>query len=96
MGFPQIKKFLREETNYPNKKVVVVEKLGIENNKFKTYEASIGKEEVELVKFIKLSLSEKLNQKDKDRLWNLIENFGDEKYGDGITDCEMSNTGADL
>lgn len=95
MPFPQIKKFLREETNYPNKKVVIVEKLGIENNKFKTYEASIGKEEAALVKFIKFNLI-RLTQKDRDKLWDLIENFGDEKYTDGTDDCEMSNAGAEL
>jgi hypothetical protein len=95
MGFPLIEKFLREEKHYPSKKVVVVEMMTTKDNKFHYYEASIGKDEAELIKYIKFALNSKLSQHEKDKLWDLIETYGQEKYVDGSNDVHMENAGAE-
>ena len=96
-GVPHIKKFLREETHYPNKKVVVVEQVYVVDNKFEYLETFYGKAEAELIKFIMFNLDKnKVNSKVRDELWDLIEDYGQEKYGDGQDDVHMQNAGADL
>jgi hypothetical protein len=96
MAFPHIKKFIREGINYPSKKVVYVEKVSVQDDKFVYYEAFVGKEEAELIKFIKFNLKNKLSSSEIDKLWDLIEEYGSERYSDGRDDADMDNAGADL
>lgn len=91
MSIPKINKFLREQTNYPNKKVVVVEMVDIVNNKYNYYESFIGKDEAELIKFIMFNLKQQLSPNEIDRLWDLIEAYGDEKFSDGYSDGDIDN-----
>lgn len=96
MGFPKIERFIREEKHYPNKEVHIVEKTTVdEHNVPILYEASIGKDEAELYKYIKFKLSLKLSEKELDEVWDLVEAYGRECYNEGSEDCWEENAGAD-
>lgn len=101
-GLPQIKKFLGTRKIYGHDDRVVVEMLTTHREKgkdfdtFTTYETTVGKDEAELLKHLMFNLKNKLSNKELDRLWALIDKFGDERYYEGSNDEAMSNAGPEL
>lgn len=101
MAFPNIKKFLNNVVfDYPPRKGVEIEYLTTklsEDGKTSVFDTFIGtnpEAEAELMKFIKFNND--LSSKDKDKLWDLITDFGSEKYCEASDQAAMDNAGADL
>lgn len=75
-----VTKFKEEVTHYPNKKYVKVDVIGSDN---KTFETDIPKDEVELVKYLKFHVFPKLTERQRTKLLEKIEAYGDEKWEEG-------------
>lgn len=65
---------------YPNIKATALDVVGSDN---KIFEAIVPTEEADLLYFLKFSVSSKISKKEMNRLVQLIENFGQQKYEEG-------------
>tara|TARA_R110000772_G_scaffold262964_1_gene382447 strand:- start:1206 stop:1481 length:276 start_codon:yes stop_codon:yes gene_type:complete len=88
---PRRLKVAKEDTKiYPGRKAVICDMLSTDNS---TYEATIGKAEVELALYMKCNLPKGVNIS---KLLELVGNYGEEKYEEAMDECAMRDAGADL
>lgn len=80
-------KWISDGVIWPNRKIVNVQYLKSDNT---TGETSISPEEFELQMYFK-TLSSALTQKEKERLFELIGEYGDAKYNEGYEAAEIDS-----
>ena len=59
----------------------------VRDNKFATYDAMVRNSEVDLVMYLKTGIGSKLNEKERETLLKLIEEYGEQRYEDGQFDA---------
>lgn len=86
MHHPNTIKALKKDTTiWPNKPAVVADVIGSDN---KIYETTITKAEAEMLLFLKCHVKGKLSEREMDKLIDLIEEYGQEKYSEGYDNCD--------
>jgi sulfur relay (sulfurtransferase) DsrC/TusE family protein len=89
MSLSPIKKVLGETTNWPNRKMVKVEKVSSNGN---TYEATISPKELELIKLLNYFKKKyQISNGEVNLLRDMIEEYGQDQYSLGSDEVQLED-----